>query len=70
MSRTKMSAGRPSRGGKGLSIADVSEKKTKRLNAEIDAELHRRLKLHAVEQDKTITDLLVEICEEYLRKHS
>ena len=61
-----LSAGRPSaekkKGAATLaSLAD--EVGTKRVNFQLSAELHTKLKIYAVRQGKTITDLLTEYVE-------
>ena len=60
-----LSAGRPSAEKKNAatlaSLAD--EIGTKRVNFQLSAELHTKLKIHAVRQGKTITDLLTEYVE-------
>ena len=62
---TMLSAGRPSAEKKKTatlaSLAD--EVGTKRVNFQLSAELHTKLKIHAVRQGKTITDLLTEYVE-------
>lgn len=49
---------RRERADKALSIADVSKEKTKRLNVEIPKSKHDALKKLAVDQDKTIAELV------------
>ena len=55
-----LSAGRPSRTGKQVTLADVSDKKaTIRVNFDLDAETHKRLKIHCIEQGLSIKEFLV-----------
>ena len=55
---------------KTAALKELSKDSTKRLNADVPIELHRKLKILATKQDKTVTDLLIEIVTEYLSKHS
>jgi hypothetical protein len=57
---------------KGRLLREVQETAgpTKRLNADIDAALYRRIKARALEEDRTVADLTRELWLEYLRKHS
>ena len=60
-----LSAGRPSTDKKKAAILAslADESGTKRVNFQLSAELHMKLKIHAVRQGKTITDLLTEYVE-------
>lgn len=74
MSKLGIKAGRPSeRGGatKARMLADLADKpaKPKRVNFDLDQERHRRLKLLAAEQGKTITDILRELVDRELDAH-
>jgi predicted HicB family RNase H-like nuclease len=42
---------------------------TTRMNLHVPTELHTRLKLVAVQQKTTMTDLLLELIEQYVNKH-
>jgi len=55
---------------KTAALKELNKDTTKRLNAEIPVTLHKKLKMLAIKQDKSITDLLIEIVNEYLSKHS
>ena len=55
---------------KTAALKELSKDSTKRLNADVPITLHRKLKILATKQDKTVTDLLIEIVSEYLSKHS
>lgn len=62
-----LSAGRPSKKAKDqLNLSDVSssEKKTVRVNFNIDEDKYFKLKKHALESRKTITQLLTELIDE------
>ena len=59
-----LSAGRPSRGSKSPTLADMTDKAGKvRVNFDIDRELHVKLKIYAIEQGKSIREVL----ESYIR---
>ena len=63
MSKLTLKAGRPSdRGGaaRAKMLAELADRpaKPKRVNFDLDKERHRRLKLLAAQQGKTITDIL------------
>lgn len=49
-----------------LSDITMSDKKTYPL--ELKEELHKELKIQAVEEDKTLKDLMLEALEEYLEE--
>ena len=61
-----LSAGRPSaEKKKAATLASLTaEAGTKRVNFQLSAELHTKLKIYAVRQGKTITDLLTEYVEQ------
>jgi hypothetical protein len=62
-----LSAGRPSKKAKDqLNLSDISnsEKKTVRVNFNIDEDKYFKLKKHALESRKTITQLLTELIDE------
>ena len=62
---TTLSAGRPSaEKKKAATLASLADEAgTKRVNFQLSAELHTKLKIHAVRQGKTITDVLTEYVE-------
>lgn len=65
-----LSAKRPSRGDDARKrilheITETSEKK-KRLNAEIEEELYRKIKMRAVEEGRSISDITRDLWSEYL----
>jgi hypothetical protein len=67
-----LSAKRPSRGDEARKrilheVMDETEKK-KRLNAEIEESLYRRIKMKAVEEGRSISDITRELWSEYLSK--
>lgn len=46
-----------------------SREDMQRLNMEISRALHKRLKLKAIYEDRTVTDLVLEAINEYLHSH-
>ncbi len=67
-----LTAKRPSRGDEARKrilqeVSEVSEKK-KRLNAEIEESLYRQIKLKAVEEGRSISDITRDLWSEYLSK--
>ena len=60
-----LSAGRPStERKKAATLASLADEAgTKRVNFQLSAELHTKLKIYAVRKGKTITDLLTEYVE-------
>ena len=67
-----LSAKRPSRGDDARKrilheITETTEKK-KRLNAEIEETLYRKIKMRAVEQGRSISDITRDLWSEYLSK--
>lgn len=67
-----LSAKRPSRGDEVRKrilheVTETTERK-KRLNAEIEETLYRRIKMKAVENGRTISDITRELWVEYLSK--
>jgi hypothetical protein len=63
---TLLSAGRPSaRVNRAKTLANLSDNvgSMKRVNFELSAELHTRLKIYATKQGKTIKELLTEYGE-------
>lgn len=56
-----LSAGRPSAKSKAATLASLADEPTlKRVNFQLPAEDHTRLKIYAARQGKTITELLTE----------
>jgi predicted HicB family RNase H-like nuclease len=49
-------------------IQAASKEDTKRLNAEIPASLHSKIKIRAVEEGKNIVDLVINALNDYLSK--
>lgn len=60
-----LTAGRPSaRANKSALLSSLSDKKpTKRVNFDLSAEQHTRLKIYAAQQGKSIKELLTELVE-------
>lgn len=67
--RPKMTAGRPSAGQSGTTIADLVPEKV-RINGDISSELHRRVKIQAVKEGVTMTEIMAKALSEYLENHS
>lgn len=67
-----LSAKRPSRGDEARQriLKDVTEttEKKKRLNAEIEESLYRQIKMKAVEEGRSISDITRDLWSEYLSK--
>ena len=66
-----LSARRPSKVKDQLlqDVRDTNEPK-KRLNAEVEASLYRRIKVRAVTEDRTISDITRQLWVEYLSNNS
>ena len=67
-----LSAKRPSRGDEARQrilheVTETTEKK-KRLNAEIEESLYRQIKMKAVEEGRSISDITRDLWAEYLSK--
>jgi hypothetical protein len=43
---------------------------TRRMNIDVDAQLYRRMKRQAVEEDRTLSEITRELWLKYLEKHS
>ena len=67
-----LSAKRPSRGDEARKriLHEVTEtvEKKKRLNADIDETLYRKIKMRAVEEGRSISDITRDLWSEYLSK--
>lgn len=50
-------------------VQDVREPK-KRLNADVESSLYRRIKAHAVSEERTISDITRQLWVDYLSKNS
>lgn len=67
-----LSAKRPSRGDDARKrilheVTEITEKK-KRLNADIEETLYRKIKMRAVEEGRSISDITRDLWSEYLSK--
>jgi hypothetical protein len=60
-----LKAGRPSEQKPTVSLSDLKGK-TVRLNVDIDKELHKKLKRRAIDEDRTVTDLVREVLSKSL----
>ena len=67
-----LSAKRPSRSLKTQLLQDVRSvnEPKKRLNAEVEASLYRRIKGRAVTEERSISDITRHLWIEYLSRHS
>lgn len=68
-----LSAKRPSRGDEARQrilqeVTETAAEKKKRLNAEIEESLYRKIKMKAVEEGRTISDITRDLWSEYLSK--
>jgi len=60
ISKTGLSAGRPSR-SKGASLSSLADRApTSRVNFELDRDLHVKLKIHAARVGKSVKEVLTE----------
>lgn len=51
-------------------MQDIAKEETTRLNADVPVSLHKKVKLQAVEEGRSITDIVIESLKEYLSKYS
>lgn len=59
-----LSAGRPSRTGKQATLASMTDKKAVvRVNFDLDAEAHKRLKVYCAEHGKSVRQVLTDLVE-------
>lgn len=66
--RGMLSAGRPSNFRKSATLASLSDKGgTVRVNFDLDRDEHKRLKLMAVEQSRTVSEILRELVSQALK---
>lgn len=68
-----LSAKRPSRGDEARQrilqeVTETATEKKKRLNAEIEESLYKRIKMKAVEDGRSISDITRDLWSEYLSK--
>lgn len=60
-----LSAGRPSaKNNKAATLASLAEASSKRVNFDVSAEQHRKLKVYAAKQGKSVKELLTEFVEQ------
>ena len=63
-----LSAGRPSNVRKSATLASLSDKgPTVRVNFDLDRDEHKRLKMMAIEQGRTVTEILRELVSQSLK---
>lgn len=66
--RSILSAGRPSNVRKSATLASLSDRgPTVRVNFDLDRSEHKRLKLLAVEQGRTVAEILRELVTQILK---
>lgn len=64
MSKSVLSAGRPSARNKSATLASLADNVSmKRVNFQLPADQHTKLKIYAAKQGKSIKDLLTEYVE-------
>lgn len=68
-----LSAKRPSRGDEARQrilqeVTETASEKKKRLNAEIEESLYKRIKMKSVEDGRSISDITRDLWSEYLSK--
>lgn len=68
-----LSAKRPSRGDEARQrilqeVTETASEKKKRLNAEIEESLYKRIKMKSVEEGRSISDITRDLWSEYLSK--
>ena len=63
-----LSTKRPSAKERLLSEVMETGSRMRRLNIDMDADLYRRMKRQAVEEDRTLSEITRELWTEYLRK--
>ncbi len=68
-----LSAKRPSRGDEARQlilqeVTETADEKKKRLNAEIEGSLYKRIKMKSVEEGRSISDITRDLWSEYLSK--
>lgn len=51
-------------------LDEVMREETTRLNAVVPLSLHRKIKIQAANEGRTITELVIAVLNEYLSKHS
>jgi len=63
-----LKTGRPSRKEKIIASVQKPDEVTIRMNVNIPKELHKKIKQKALDEDKTITELVMKAVNEYLSK--
>lgn len=61
---------RSSSRSKDEALSEVAREETTRLNAIVPVSLHRRVKLQAAREGKSITEILITSLETYMRRHA
>ena len=55
---------------KEIALVEATKEETNRLNADVPVSLYKRLKMQAIEEECTITKLVIKSLNEYLDKNS
>jgi predicted HicB family RNase H-like nuclease len=61
---------RREREDKNLALKEIGKEEITRFNAKIPVSLHQRLKIVAARRRKSVTELFIEMANEYLSKNS
>lgn len=62
-----LKAGRPSKNVQEKTLADLTSQKKVRVNFDLDEDLHMQLKLYAINQKKTVKEVLTEQISKLLK---
>lgn len=62
----KMTAGRPSSDAKSKSLTDLKNEGKVRLNADVPKDLYKKVKIKALENEISVTQLVQDALNEYL----
>jgi hypothetical protein len=65
---TALSAGRPSHKLPPKTLASLRDDEKARLNADIPKSLYRKVKQRALDEETTVTELIIKAVNEYLSK--
>lgn len=64
----KMTAGRPSARKPAKHITDIKQEGTTRLNVDIPSNFYKQLKMHALMNDQSLTELVKSALHKYMEK--
>ena len=65
----KAKKNRRERSDKEQAIKEVQKSETRRLNIEIPVEMHRKLKLYAMDCDKNMTEIVLGLIDRHLKRN-